>query len=234
MHPQAVRLKRLVLDSLFPRYCVGCNKEGEFLCPSCIRKLETIEPPFCPRCGMPQQQGSPCPDCIQWQQYHIDGIRSPYRFEGVIRQSIHQFKYQNLRGLASPLANLMSRYLKNSPLPADALIAVPIHRKRLRERGYNQSGLLARDLGKLTGIPVLEDCLFRQKFATPQARTGTAAERIKNVENAFICRDSRVKGMRLLLIDDVATSGATLNACATALSSAGAVSVWGLALAREI
>ena len=110
---------------------------------------------------------------------------------------------------------------------------VPLHRKRLRERGYNQSSLLAKELGKLANLPVVDDCLIRQRHAPPQARTATVDERRSNVADAFSCRDGRLKGKQVLLIDDVATSGATLDACAPALK-AGATSVWGLVLAREI
>ena len=113
-------------------------------------------------------------------------------------------------------------------------MAVPLHQKRLRERGYNQSGLLAGELGKRAKLPLIEDCLIRERPALPQARTQTAAERRSNVTEAFACRDNRVKDKQVLLIDDVATSGATLNACAVALKATGAASVWGLTIAREI
>jgi len=151
-----------------------------------------------------------------------------------MRQAIHQLKYQNLRTLAAPLAQLLSDYLDTSPVPGEVLVSVPLHRKRLRERGYNQSGLLARELGKLTRIPVVDDCLLRERHASPQARTANVDERRKNVAGVFACRDDRLRDKQVLLIDDVATSGATLDACAAALRAAGAVSVWGLVLAREI
>jgi ComF family protein len=128
----------------------------------------------------------------------------------------------------------MRDYLDISPLPVDVLVPVPLHRRRLRERGYNQSALLARELGKLTALPVVSDCLVRIRSAAPQARAATAAERRSNVAGAFTCCDARLEGRRVLLIDDVATTGATLNACAGALKAAGTVSVWALVLAREL
>jgi ComF family protein len=151
-----------------------------------------------------------------------------------MRQAIHQLKYQNLKTLAPPLAELLRDYLLTNPVPAEILVPVPLHRKRLRERGYNQSRLLARELGKLIDLPVVDDCLIRQRHAPPQARTSTAAERRSNTADAFVCRDHRLRNKQVLLIDDVATSGATLDACAAALKAAGAASVWGLAMAREI
>jgi len=105
---------------------------------------------------------------------------------------------------------------------------------RLRERGYNQSSLLTKELGKLINLPVVDDCLIRQRPAPPQARAATVEERRNNVADAFACRDRRLWGKQVLLIDDVSTSGATLDACATALKANGATSVWGLVLAREI
>jgi len=174
-----------------------------------------------------------CPGCLSWQA-EIDGIRSPFRFDGVIRQAIHELKYRNLRALAGLLAQLLNHYLVSNSVPGEVLVPVPLHHKRLRERGYNQSRLLAQELGKLANLPVVDDCLVRQRHAPPQARTSTVDERRSNVADAFSCRDRRLEGKRVLLIDDVSTSGATLDACARGLKGAGATTVWGLVLAREI
>ena len=231
--PQVVKLKRMALDLLFPPRCVGCGKEGDFLCRSCRRALPGIVPPLCPRCGKPYPGGTLCPACIDWQT-ELDGIRSPFRFDGVMRQAIHQLKYRNLRALAMPLAMLLNDYLTTNPIPGEILVPVPLHRKRLRERGYNQSSLLAKELSKLTRLPVVNDSLVRQRFTPPQTRTTTVDERRSNVVNSFTCLDHRLRDKQVLLIDDVSTSGATLDACAVALKAAGATSVWGLVLAREI
>ncbi len=190
-------------------------------------------PPLCPKCGRPQSSVMLCPGCLGWQA-EIDGIRSPFRFDGAIRQAIHELKYRNLRALAVLLAQLLDDYLAISPVPGEVLVPVPLHQKRLRERGYNQSRLLAQELGKLTNLPVVDDCLIRQRHAPPQARTPTVDERRSNVADAFSCRDRRLQDKQVLLIDDVSTSGATLDACARVLKEAGATSVWGLVLAREV
>ena len=233
MLPQLAKLKGTALDLLFPQYCVGCGKEGRLICSSCRQSLSRIAPPICPRCGRPQPSGILCPDCVSWQA-KIDGIRSPFRFEGVMRQAIHQLKYRNLRALVVPLAKLLRDYLITNPVPGEILVPVPMHQKRLRERGYNQSGLLARELGKLTDLTVIDDCLVRQRHTPPQARTSTVDERRSNIADAFVCRDQRLRDKQVLLIDDVATSGATLDACAAVLKASGAVSVWGLVMAKEI
>jgi len=231
--PQVAKLKGIALDLLFPQHCVGCGKEGEFLCYSCRQSLPRITPPLCPRCGRPQPSGILCPSCVSWSA-KIDGIRSPFRFDGTMREAIHQLKYRNLRVLAVPLAKLLQDYLITDPMPAEVLVPVPLHQKRLRERGYNQSSLLARQLGKLANLPIADDCLIRQRHAPPQARTATVEERRSNVTDAFACRDHRLRDKQVLLIDDVSTSGATLDACAAALKAGGATSVWGLVMAREI
>jgi len=230
--PPIYQLKRVALDLLFPPWCINCGREGNYICDSCRQLLSVITPPVCPRCGRPQAQGVLCPGCADWQA-EIDGIRSPFLFDGVIRQAIHELKYRNLRALAPSLAGFLYGFILENPMPADVLVPVPIHRKRWRERGYNQSALLACELGKLSGLPVIENCLVRHRYAAPQARSASVIERQKNVTDAFTCVDERLQGKRVLLIDDVSTSGATLNTCARALKTAGAAAVWGLTLALE-
>jgi len=174
-----------------------------------------------------------CPSCWQ-RQTRIDGIRSLFSFDEVVRKAIHQLKYQNLKAISPCLAELLADYLRSSSLPGEALVCVPLHPRRLKERGYNQSGLLARELGSRVNLPVIEDCLVRVKQARPQVRAVDVEERRRNVADAFVCRDERVTGKEIILIDDVCTSGATLESCAAALKNKGAMSVWGLTLARDI
>ena len=231
--PPLAIFKRAALDFLSPQKCLGCGKEGDLLCRDCQKSLPRIVPPICPKCGKPQASGIICSGCVSWRT-SIDGIRSPLRFEGLARESIHQLKYKNLRSIAGPLALLLRDYLIHDPLPFQVLVPVPLHRKRLRERGYNQSNLLAQELGKLLTIPVVDDCLARQKYVLPQAQTKSVEERRNNVKRAFACLSSRLQNTRVLLVDDVSTSGATLDACAAALKLGGVISVWGLVLAREI
>jgi ComF family protein len=147
---------------------------------------------------------------------------------------IHQFKYKNIRCLAEPLAVLLNEYLRSNPIPADIIIPVPLGSKRLRERGYNQSDLMAQKLGKLLNLPENTSCLKRINYSLPQARTKSLEERLQNVHGAFTCVGSEIQNLNILLIDDVSTSGATLDACAQVLKAAGAVSVWGITAAREI
>jgi ComF family protein len=142
-------------------------------------------------------------------------------------------KYQNVRSLSPYLAGFLADYLSSNHLPGEVLLCVPLHPRRLRERGYNQSCLLAREVGRRTGLPVIEDCLVRVKQVQPQVKATGVEERRRNVADAFVCRDDGVRGKGIILIDDVCTSGATLESCAKALKNGGAASVWGLTLARE-
>jgi ComF family protein len=231
--PQITNLKRVALDLLFPSWCIGCGREGSYICDSCQRLLPLIVPPICPRCGRPLSYENLCPGCTE-ERAEIDGIRAPFLFNGVIRQAIHELKYRNLRAVVPLLGGFLNNFLLENPVPGNVLVPVPIHRKRQHERGYNQSSLLARELGRRCGLPVVEDCLIRHTHTPPQARTPGAIDRRKNVANAFACRDERLKSKQVLLIDDVSTSGATLNACAGVLKSAGAETVWGLVLALEL
>jgi len=221
------------MDSFFPRRCVGCGKLGAFICPECLKKLPRLLPPLCPQCGKPQASGIVCPDCRR-RQTEIDGISSPFMFDEAIRKAIYELKYRNLKAISSCLAELLADHIRSNQLDGEALAYVPLHPRRLRERGYNQSRLLARELSKRIDLPVVEDSLIRIKQVQPQVRARDVQERRRNVADAFVCRDEKVNGKQLILIDDVCTSGATLESCAVALKSKGVASVWGLTLAREI
>ncbi|MFP3880633.1 MAG: ComF family protein, partial [Dehalococcoidia bacterium] len=130
------KLVELAVDSLFPRRCVGCGRIGDFLCPQCLEKLPRLAGPLCPSCGRPQASGIVCPSCWQ-RQSRIDGIRSLFSFDEVVRKAIHQLKYQNLKAISPCLAELLADYLRSSSLPGEALVCVPLHPRRLKERGYN-------------------------------------------------------------------------------------------------
>lgn len=233
VHPPVKRLKRIALDLLFPRWCLGCGGEGDYICAACRKQLPFILPPVCPRCGRPLTPGADCDGCDDTLDA-LDGIRAPFLFDGVIRRAVHELKYRNLRALVPQLAAFLHDYLRQYPLDGDVLVPVPLHPRRLRERGYNQSARLARELGRLGGLPVVESGLVRRRYAPPQVRSAGEAERRRNVADAFACpRPEAVAGRRIILLDDVSTSGATLNAGAGVLKAAGAAAVWGLVLALE-
>jgi competence protein ComFC len=233
LQAQLNQLQGKVVDFLFPPHCLGCGREGDFLCISCRRTLPRLLPPLCPKCSRPLVREDRCPICQKWT-LEINGIRAPFLFQGAVRQAVHQLKYNNFKALAFPLAQLLAEYLETRLLPVEVIVPVPLHPRRLRERGYNQSALLARELGRLTSLPVVEDSLFRLTDTPAQARAANAEIRRSNVEGVFACREGKLEGKQVLLIDDVCTTGATLDSCAIALKRAGVSSVWGLALAREV
>jgi ComF family protein len=227
-------LQNALLDLLFPPRCITCRSSGDSFCASCRTSIENIPPPFCGRCGRPRPaHSSPfqseCPHCDR-HPLQINGTRAVAFFEGNLRTAIHAFKYQHRTELAEPLGELMSEFLAVHPLPTDAIIAVPLHPGRERERGYNQALLLARIVSEHQRRPLWEKALVRTR-ATPSQVELDAVARRENVKDAFAATD-QVAGVRVLLVDDVCTTGATMEACGMALLARGASSVWGLALAR--
>jgi ComF family protein len=195
--------------------------------------LPQILPPVCKKCGKPDMVDPFCSSC-SGKSTAIDGIRSVFRFEGSIRRAIYELKYHQLRVIASDLSELLAVYLDFSPLPGDVFVPVPLHNRRMRERGYNQSGLIAQGLAKLTKLSVVDDSLIRVKNSLPQAKSSNAEQRRYNVLDAFSCKNSKLENKRVILLDDVCTSGATLESCAGAVKRSGALTVWGLTVAREV
>ena len=224
------KLARSALDLAFPIHCAGCGREGGVLCRQCVNGLERLTQPYCRVCADPGVSGL-CRWCIGSPR-GFDSLRSPCRFEGPIRDAIYRLKYKGERASAMPLANLMSEYLESNPVPVEALAPTPLHPRRLRSRGYNQSTLLAHEIGKRLNLPVREDLLIRVRNPRPQVEAQSQQERRDNVAGNFQCQGDAT-GMAVLLIDDVATTGSTLSECALALKSAGAVRVHALTLARE-
>jgi ComF family protein len=225
----APAVRQALLDLLFPPRCVICRSaDADWFCNSCRSEINRILPPLCDRCGRPLDKRV-CSYCTT-TPLQIDGIRAMAFFEGNLRKAIHAFKYGQRPELANILGRLASEYLSAHPLPADLITAVPLHPERERSRGYNQSRLLARIVGTQTNLSVWEDALTRVRATQSQVELN-AEERIANVQGAFAA-DGRVAGKRILLIDDVCTTGATMDACSVALKERGAKSVWELALAR--
>ena len=224
------RLRDRFLDLLFPPRCVGCRRVGAWLCEQCLDQLSPVSSPNCVRCGDKVDGGELCERC-RVSPLRIERIRSVLFFEGVLRDAMHHLKYRRRQALAEPLGEVMAAFWMQSPVPVDVLVPVPLHKSRLRERGYNQAALLARQMARRTGLPVDESLLARQRATASQVTLG-AAQRRENVRGAFVCPGDAPVDKQILLIDDVCTTGATLEACAQALYQAGARSVQALTLAR--
>jgi competence protein ComFC len=229
----ARKVGRALLDLVYPPFCVGCGQVGSVYCLACRDAAVPIRPPLCIRCGRPQETWCICQRCIV-DPLPVDGVRSVAIFEGALRGAIHQFKYGYVRDLAEPLSEMLISYLQETPISADWIVPVPLHPRRLKQRGYNQAALLAHRLGSALGIPVHIDCLRRNRYTVAQTRL-SAQERSRNVQGAFSCGGSGLRDKVVLLVDDVFTTGATLGACSHALRvEGGAKSVWALTVARAM
>lgn len=221
-----------MLDLFYPPHCVGCGEMGEWFCEDCLSRVVRVRPPFCLRCGsgVEELDGRLCRRC-QSTPLQIDHIRSAVVSEGVLREALHAFKYRGVTALAVPLAGLMAEHWARHPARADVMVPVPLHKSRLRSRGFNQAAYLARELAMCVDLPLDEEVLVRHRRTAAQVDLG-AEQRKQNVREAFRCESNGAVERRVLLIDDVCTTGSTLEACAVALQRGGARSVQALTLAR--
>jgi ComF family protein len=228
---------RRLLDAALPPHCLTCDtpvSEQGTQCPDCYARLNFITEPYCARCGLPL----PYLDAVCTACEHAPPIfetaRAPLLYDDGARGLILPFKHADRTDLALPMAGHMARVGASLLAHADILVPVPLHWRRLFKRRYNQSALLARRLGARAAKPVIPDALRRIRATVPLAGL-SAFERRLAVEGMFIVAPGymlRLQGKRILLIDDVMTSGATANACTRALLAAGAAAVDVLAVAR--
>ena len=205
-----------------------------------MAQINEIHPPLCERCGLPLEAsggGGPAPArCSRCRQLPAEwqGLLAYAFHDGPLREAIHQFKYEDQRCLAPLLGGLMANgwgRLAPGGWQPDVVVPVPLHPSRQRQRGYNQAALLARELGAYLGCPVIEGTLVRVKATAPQVGLGPR-ERRANVQGAFCCRDGHLRGKKILLVDDVYTTGSTLESACLAMKESGAVSVLAYTLAR--
>jgi ComF family protein len=228
---------RRALDLLFPPHCTACQRNGHVLCSSCLAAIRPLTPPLCSHCSKPLLPYSPyslCYDCYI-HPLRLSGLRAVSVYQEPLRSCIHALKYEGNTRLAEPLGLLLARSYRAYGLYADVIIPVPLHSERQRQRGYNQAFLLAQVSARLVGIPLSNSLVVRHRATS--AQVGLAAqERHQNVAGAFLCGPAYTTGMlsgrTILIIDDVCTTGATIEACAAPLFAAGAQAVWGLVLAR--
>jgi ComF family protein len=225
------RLGTAVLDLVYPPRCVLCGRLGPFLCEGCEAALPRADGRRCDACWLPLS-GAACEACAL-HPTSLSRLRSLYRYQGEVRRLVHAYKFGGVSALGRPLGLQLAAGYRDHGLDADAVAAVPLTGARKRQRGYNQAALGGREAATELGLPYLEP-LRRRGHATPQAGSASAEQRRQNVRDAFAPAPGvQVRGQRILLIDDVATTGATLSACAGVLLSMGASAVVGLTLARE-
>lgn len=234
-----------ILDFILPTPCSFCNdpvgdSEIPFFCSTCWNDFSSIDGPVCPRCGKPFESPealahSPhhqCQSCRQSQPV-FDQALSVGHFEGPLREAIHQFKYRPCRSLGKPLARWMADNIRLVS-SLDVVMPVPLHISRLRQRGFNQSLMLAEVISKTFQLTLSFDNLKRIRPTVPQVEL-SGEDRIKNVAGAFaLARPDAVRERSILIVDDVFTTGATMNECAAVLKSASAARVTALTLARAL
>lgn len=233
---------RRAADLVLPPTCLSCRRPAGVaggLCPSCWQNIGFIERPYCEKLGTPfvseTGEGLLSPPAIADPPAY-DRARAAARFSDVARDLVHLLKYGDRLDLAAPLGGWMARAGRELLADADALVPVPLHWSRLFQRRYNQSAMLAREVSRRAKLPVEDDILLRTRATRPQVGLARK-ERARNVQGAFAIAPGariRVKGKKLVVIDDVLTSGATADACARILRRAGAVRVDMLVLARVV
>jgi ComF family protein len=239
-------------DLLFPKQCFGCHKSGSYLCLDCLATVEIMESYYC-LCPKPRRILSPgkCPFC---KKHSLDGLCFAVAYKNsLVKKLIHRFKYPPyVKELKITLTDLIMTHLylcnkdlthfilagQSNPYPTregsdQILLSVPLDKQKLKNRGFNQARALAETLSNNWQIPLVSDCLIKTKTTKVQAEL-SALERRENLKNAFAClKPEAIYGKQIFLVDDVYTTGATMDECARILKSAGAKKVWGLAIARE-
>jgi ComF family protein len=242
-----MKVFRDLLDLIYPPRCPVCgaflcdektsDEAGSPFCRVCLTSFLPLESPLCPVCGRSFRAGNPedhvCENCLRRRPF-FEEARAPFLYEGGLMTAIHEFKYGAKSSFAKPLGLLLSSFARTW-LETDKnllLMPVPLHPRRLRERGFNQSLLLAREVAKDLKVDLDFLSLQRIKYTKPQTELGSE-ERARNVRRAFqVLRRETVKKRSIVLVDDVATTGSTLNECARALKKAGCREVFCLVLAR--
>jgi len=227
----AWRIYHWTLDLFIPPRCVVCGKVETWLCDACMKKIPLLTGTICPRCGKPWDQNGLCPMC-RLSPLNVAPIRSAFLFEGQLRDAIHALKYRGGHTVAPLLAQRMAEAWKQYDMQSDLLVPVPLYPSRELKRGYNQSTLLAQALGHELDVAVAPDVLVRARNTASQTKLNRQ-DRRKNVEAAFAWTESMdIAGKHVTLVDDVATTGATLDACATVLLAHKAKVVNAFTLAR--
>lgn len=210
------QIKKAILDTIFPIECLGCGVEGEWLCNNCLFKIR--------------------PDPHSLQGEYLDRILTFYSYDNeIVKRSIHLLKYKNIEDLALPLGEIFSERLREKigGKEKDILVVpVPLYKRRLRERGYNQAELLAGKIAEKFLWQTDNEVIERVRATTPQVDL-EEGERRENIRNAFaVGNASKIKDRKIIIIDDVLTTGATMEECARVMKDAGAKEVWGIAFAK--
>lgn len=232
------------IDTFFPKFCFSCQKEGSYLCQDCRHLLEILDHDYClcekyPVRIFDNQKNGKCSRC---QNKLLSGLYFAlnYKNNHLIEKLIKRFKYKPyIKELSKDLANIIAEHLilsgnnTNDIWENSILVPVPIYIKKQKDRGYNQSEEIARELSKIIKVPICSDVLIKIKETPSQAEL-KKEQRIKNLENTFtIYNPQKIKNKKIFLIDDIYTTGSTMQECARILKTAKVKQIWGITIARE-
>ncbi|MFH1401511.1 MAG: ComF family protein [Parcubacteria group bacterium] len=234
--PQKNAIKNFLLEIFFPKFCFRCRREGSYLCQDCLATLDVLENTFC-LCQNPSRLPS-AGKCKNCSGLHLDGLYFAVSYKNkLIKTLVHQFKYEPyIKELAASLALLIITHFnliqKEFSPESHILIPVPLTKNKLKRRGFNQSKEIAKKLSENLKIPLISDCLIKDRETPPQMEP-PKEERLANIKGAFSVKNAgKIRDKKILLVDDVYTTGTTMEECAKILKCAGAKEVWGVAVAR--
>ncbi len=221
------------VDWIYPPVCAGCGSPGEIWCTACQKSIQEIIDNICDRCGYPgTYESGKCPGCDKHNPQYTK-IRSCGVYQGPLKEAIHALKYQDNLALGFTLSEMLAKKLKKEKWDIDLIVPVPLSMVRQKERGYNQAALLAHPLAERMGVKYDSKSLIRKKATESQVHL-SAEERSRNMSDAFSAKPEVWKGQSVLIIDDVITTGSTINECARTILEGGAEAVFGLSIARAI
>ena len=223
-----------LMQTVFPARCPFCDEivipYGEKICSDCIKKIKYVTPPWCMKCGKKMnEEGDLCNECIS-KEHFFDRGRALYEYDSIV-DGIYKFKYAGRKEYARVYGEEMAKYLGEfvKSCNADLIIPIPLHKSRQKKRGYNQASLIARCLSDMVGIPVREDILIRSKNTIPLKKLNRY-ERQNNLKKAFNIGKNDVKLKTIILIDDIFTTGSTIDEASRVLKSAGADKIYFITL----
>lgn len=238
-------IKSFFLDLFFPIHCLICQKDqkkpADYLCQICLAEVKLKIEPECAFCSARSIHGQTCPFC-RCEQHALDFLWAAVDYqEPAVKKTLWAFKYRFIPDLKLPLTKLMATYLRHKKLDKLlenyrrhlVLVPTPLHRRRLNWRSYNQSELLAEELAKEFNLHLENRVLTRSKHQTPQAEIKDKEKRTRNAQNIFFCQNSeKIKDKTIILVDDICTTGSTLDEAARILKASGAEKVIGLVVAK--
>lgn len=228
-----------LIELIYPKRCPICERivlpKGAFICKECYENLQWVNAPYCLKCGKPIQDSTKeyCYDCEN-KDFHYEYGYGMWIYDENLRRSIVGFKYKNRREYADFYVDELAKHYKEKimRMGAEVIVPVPVHKRRYRQRGYNQAAILAQGLGERLNLPVEEELLIRSRYTMPQ-KSLDDKERLKNLEQAFAVNpkiSEQYLGSRILLIDDIYTTGSTIEACTKVLLQAGVGNVYYISL----